>query len=117
MTGFARTMGWSCVAIGSLQLIGGARVEPGVAPEPTTDSHIRFMGPMFIGYGLGWLDAAASGDVGRMRLLAGLMGAGGAGRLVTRATLGRPHWFHDVVLALELATPVITYGLTRRRTT
>jgi hypothetical protein len=52
-----------------------------------------------------------------MRLLAGLMGAGGAGRLVTRATLGRPHWFHDVLLALELATPVITYGLTRRRTT
>lgn len=108
-------MGWSCVAIGGLQLIGGTRIEPGLAPDPTTDSHVRFMGPMFVGYGLGWLDAAGDDDVTRMRMLGGLMAIGGVGRLVTRATLGRPHRFHDALLAIELAAPVVTEALARRQ--
>lgn len=77
--------------------------------DPTVDSHVRFMGPMFIGYGIAWLDAAnrPTPDLRRMRGLAALMAAGGLGRLVTRATLGRPHRFHDVLLVTELATPVV----------
>lgn len=82
----------------------------------TVDSHVRFMGPVFAGYGLSWLDAAASDepDVGKMRVLAGLMALGGVGRLATRLTLGRPHRLHDLLLAVELSAPVVVEALVRR---
>lgn len=32
---------------------------------------------------------------------------GGATRLITRVTLGRPHRFHDVLMTTELAAPVL----------
>ena len=86
--------------------------------DATVDSHVRFMGPVFVGYGLGWLDAAAvlpEPDLNRMRVLAGLMALGGVGRLVTRFTLGRPHRFHDLLLVVEVAAPVVVEVLGRRR--
>lgn len=119
MTGLrilGRVTGWTCIAIGGVQLIGGVRGEPGMTGDATVDSHIRFMGPVFAGYGLGWLDAASARepDLNRMRMLAGLMALGGIGRLVTRATLGRPHRFHDLLLGIELAAPVVVEALGRR---
>lgn len=112
----ARVTGWTCVAIGGIQLVGGVSGEPGMTGDATVDSHVRFMGPVFAGYGWGWLDAAATPelDLDRMRLLAGLMAVGGIGRLVTRATLGRPHRFHDLLLTLELGAPVVVEALGRR---
>ena len=110
-----RVTGWACIAIGGLQLVGGMRGEPGMRGDATVDSHVRFMGPMFMGYGMGWLDASTPpADLDRMRVLAGLMAVGGVGRLVTRATIGRPHRFHDVLLAVELAAPVVVEILGRR---
>jgi hypothetical protein len=108
-------MGYACIAIGGVQLVGGVRGEPGMSGDATVDSHVRFMGPVFAGYGLGWLDASANApDVGRMRVLAAMMALGGVGRLVTRATLGRPHRFHDVLLAIELAAPLLVEAAHRR---
>lgn len=111
-----RVTGWTCMAIGGIQLVGGVSGEPGMSGEATVDSHVRFMGPVFAGYGLGWLDAAASPepDLGRMRILAGLMALGGVGRLATRTTWGRPHRFHDLLLAVELTAPVVVEALGRR---
>lgn len=111
-----RVTGWACIAIGGIQLAGGTRGEPGMAPDATVDSHVRFMGPVFAGYGMAWLDAASADepDLDRMRILAGLMALGGIGRLATRAALGRPHRFHDVLLAVELAAPVVVEALGRR---
>ena len=111
-----RLTGWACIAIGGVQLVGGLRAEPGMTGDATVDSHVRFMGPVFAGYGLAWIDAATVGepDLNRMRLLAGLMALGGVGRLATRATLGRPHRFHDLLLAVELAAPIVTEALGRR---
>ncbi|NYJ00846.1 hypothetical protein HNR19_001544 [Nocardioides thalensis] len=112
-----RVTGWTCIAIGGVQLVGGVRAEPGMtSDDPTVDSHVRFMGAVFAGYGLGWIDAAGSDDpdVGRMRALAGLMAAGGIARLGTRATLGRPHRFHDALLGIELAAPILVEALRRR---
>jgi hypothetical protein len=113
---FGRVTGWTCMAIGGIQLFGGVRWEPGIAGHATVDSHVRFMGPVFAGYGLGWLDATAAPDpdLDRMRVLAGLMALGGVGRLATRATLGRPHRFHDLLLAVELAAPVVVEALAWR---
>lgn len=39
---------------------------------------------------------------------------GGVGRLATRATVGRPHGFHDLLLAVELAAPLVVEALARR---
>ncbi|KLI06701.1 hypothetical protein ACT17_04570 [Mycolicibacterium conceptionense] len=119
MTGLrilGRVTGWTCIAIGGVQLIGGVRGEPGMTADATVDSHVRFMGPVFAGYGLGWLDAASARepDLNRMLMLAGLMALGGIGRIVTRATLGRPHRFHDLLLGIELAAPVVVEALGRR---
>lgn len=113
---FGQATGWACIAIGGIQLVGGMRGEPGMTGDATVDSHVRFMGPVFAGYGLAWLDTAAASepDLDRMRLLAGLMALGGIGRLATRATLGRPHRFHDLLLAVELAAPVGVEALGRR---
>jgi hypothetical protein len=82
---FGRVTGWTCMAIGGIQLFGGVRWEPGIAGHATVDSHVRFMGPVFAGYGLGWLDATAAPDpdLDRMRVLAGLM-AGPRGRRTAR---------------------------------
>ena len=104
------------MAIGAMQVIEGVRVEPGLPADATVDSHVRFMGAVFAGYGLGWLDAAASPepDLDRMRLLAGLMALGGVGRLATRVTLGRPHRFHDLLLLVELAAPAVVELVGRR---
>lgn len=111
-----RVTGWTCIAIGGIQLVGGVRGEPGMAGDATVDSHVRFMGAVFAGYGLGWLDTASARepDLDRMRLLAGLMALGGIGRLATRVTLGRPHRFHDLLLAVELGAPVVVEALGRR---
>ena len=111
-----RLTGWTCIAIGGVQLVGGVRGEPGMAADATVDSHVRFMGSVFAGYGLGWLDAAAAPepDLRRMRVLAWLMAIGGVGRLATRATLGRPHRFHDLLLGVELAAPVVVEVASRR---
>ena len=111
-----RVTGWACIAIGAAQLVGGMRGEPGMTGDATTDSHVRFMGPVFAGYGLSWLDATSTPepDLGRLRVLAGLMALGGVGRLATRATVGRPHRFHDLLLAIELSAPVVVEVLGRR---
>jgi hypothetical protein len=111
-----RVIGWTCIAIGGVQLIGGVRAEPGMSTDATVDSHIRFMGPVFAGYGLGWLDAVSgpTPDFTRLRILASLMALGGVGRLATRATLGRPHRFHDLLLGIELAAPVVVEAIGRR---
>ncbi|PJJ57740.1 uncharacterized protein DUF4345 [Mumia flava] len=110
-----RVAGWSCITIGTVQLVGGVRAEPGMSGDATVDSHLRFMGPIFASYGLGWLAAAEQPqpDLDRMRVLAGLMALGGLGRLATRATLGRPHRFHDLLLAIELAAPVLVEATAR----
>lgn len=111
-----RVVGWTCIGIGGLQFFGGVRAEPGMTADATVDSHVRFMGTVFAGYGLGWLDAASAPepDLNRMRILAGLMALGGVGRLATRATLGRPHRFHDVLLIIELAAPGLVEAFGRR---
>lgn len=104
-----RVGGWGCILTGALQMAGGTRIEPGMRPQPTVDSHVRYMGSTMVGYGLGWLAASRDPepDLGALRTAAGLMALGGASRLITRVTLGRPHRFHDVLMTTELAAPVL----------
>lgn len=103
------------MAIGALQMFGGAGVEPDIDERATVDSHIRFMGSVFIAYGWDWYRASSgTPDLGRMRVLGGAMAAGGLSRLITRATLGAPHRFHDALLVTELGVPALVEVMARR---
>lgn len=115
----ARWTAWGtgafCIGVGAAQMLLGTRAEPGIDAEPTTDSHLRFMGSVFVAYGIQWIRAGAAPepDLWSMRELAAIMAAGGASRLLTRATLGRPHRFHDVLMAGELSAPLVVEALAR----
>ncbi len=105
----AAGLGWSSVLIGGIQLVAGAAAEAGMQDvDATIDSHVRFMGAMFVGYGVSVIAAGRRDDADMVRLLAGLMGVGGASRLLTRVTRGRPHRFHDALMLVEFATPLVT---------
>lgn len=108
MRRYGEVVGAACLVIGGLQLLGGTRVERGMEDEPTVDSHIRFMGGIFLGHGAAWIRAGRQGDATALGMLSAAMAIGGAARLITRARLGRPHRFHDVLLVTELAAPVVT---------
>ncbi|MFC7493622.1 MULTISPECIES: DUF4345 domain-containing protein [unclassified Nocardioides] len=116
LTVLGRITGWTCIGIGAMQIVSGVRFEPGIDGNATVDSHLRFMGAIFAGYGHQWLQASSGdeADLTRMRLLAGCLAVGGAARLGTRVTLGRPHRFHDLLTATELAAPVIVEVVARR---
>ncbi|MFE2143843.1 DUF4345 domain-containing protein [Streptomyces sp. NPDC059456] len=109
-----RLMGWSSVAIGLYHVLLGNAAIPGAGSAGTTvDSWGRFMGAVFVGYGLAWLWAARQRPVPAqaVRWLAGIFLLGGAGRLLSLAVHGRPHWFQLVLAALELGLPPVFFWL------
>jgi hypothetical protein len=112
--------GASCASIGVYHLLGGTASVPGEQDAgPTVDSRERFYGAVFGGYGLAWLRAGRQSppDPAEIRWLAGIFLLGGGGRLLSLARHGRPHWFQDVLTAVELALPPVFFWLTRRTRT
>ncbi|KPI15523.1 Protein of unknown function DUF4345 [Actinobacteria bacterium OV450] len=109
-----RLMGWSSVAIGLYHVLLGNAAIPGAGSAGTTvDSWGRFMGAAFVGYGLAWLWAARQRPVPAqaVRWLAGVFLLGGAGRILSLAVDGRPHWFQLVLAAVELGLPPVFFWL------
>ncbi|MFD5831941.1 DUF4345 domain-containing protein [Lentzea sp. NPDC060358] len=110
----ARLMGWSCVAIGVYQVLLGNAAIPGAGSAgPTVDSWGRFMGAGFVGYGLAWVWAAGQRPVPArvVRWLAGVFLLGGAGRLLSLAVHGWPHWFQIALAVIELGLPPVFFWL------
>jgi spore maturation protein SpmB len=110
----AQVMGFSCVAIGLLHVVGGNAAIPGAESAGTTiDSLGRFFGAIFVGYGLAWLWAARQAPIPAkaVRLLAGIFLLGAAGRLLSLVTEGRPHSFQIVLLVIELVLPPVYFWL------
>jgi hypothetical protein len=112
--------GVSCIAIGAYHFALGTASVPGATDaNATVDSRERFYSAIFAGYGIAWMGAARKSPIRAddVRLLATLLLAGGMGRLLSRLLNGPPHWFQDVLTAVEFAVPAIFFGLlTRRRT-
>ncbi|MET9143947.1 DUF4345 domain-containing protein [Streptomyces sp. NPDC004042] len=109
-----RLMGWACVAIGLYHVALGNAAIPGAGSAgATVDSWGRFMGSSFVGYGLAWLWAARQRPIPAqaVRWLAGVFLLGGAGRLLSLAVDGRPHWFQLVLTVLELGLPPVYFWL------
>ncbi|EYT81427.1 hypothetical protein CF54_19590 [Streptomyces sp. Tu 6176] len=109
-----RLMGWACVAIGLYHVALGNAAIPGAGSAgATVDSWGRFMGSSFVGYGLAWLWAARQRPIPAqaVRWLAGVFLLGGAGRLLSLAVDGRPHWFQLVLTVPELGLPPVFFWL------
>jgi|ERR1700742_2706433 Domain of unknown function (DUF4345) len=106
--------GASSVAIGAYHFALGTSSVPGATDaNATVDSRERFYSAIFAGYGLAWIQAARKSPIraDEVRLLAGVMLAGGAGRLLSLARNGRPHWFQNVLTALEFGFPAMFFAL------
>ncbi|WP_315904231.1 DUF4345 domain-containing protein [Streptomyces sp. ASQP_92] len=107
-------MGIADMAIGAVHLVVGMGSVPGAgSPGPTVDSLMRFFGAIFLGYGLAWIWVARQSPIpSRMvRVLAGIFFLGGASRLLSWASLGRPDGFQIVLMGIELALPPLYFWL------
>jgi hypothetical protein len=106
--------GLSCVAIGIYHFALGTASVPGATDaNATVDSRERFYSTYFAGYGLAWLGAARRSPIRatEIRLLAGLMLVSAVGRVISLVSSGRPHWFQEVLTAVEFVVPAAFFGL------
>jgi len=106
--------GLSCIAIGVYHFALGTASVPGATDaNATVDSRERFYSTYFAGYGFAWLAAARKSPIraGHVRLLAGLMLVSAIGRLISLVHNGRPHWFQEVLTAIEFVVPTVFFGI------
>jgi hypothetical protein len=111
LAGFA---GLSCIVIGIYHFALGTASVPGATDaNATVDSRERFYSAYFAGYGFAWLAAARKSPIraGDVRLLAGLMLVSAVGRLISLVHNGRPHWFQEVLAAIEFVVPAVFFRL------
>lgn len=107
--------GLSCVVIGIYHFALGTASVPGAADaNATVDSRERFYSAYFAGYGAAWLAAARRSPIRavEIRLLAGLMLVSAVGRVISLISHGRPHWFQEVLTAVEFAVPAAFFTMT-----
>lgn len=110
----ARLAGLSCIGIGLYHFALGTASVPGATDaNATVDSRERFYSAFFAGYGLAWLRTARKSPIRAtdVRLLAGLMLLGAFGRLISLVHNGRPHWFQEVLTAIEFVVPAVFFGI------
>jgi len=106
--------GLSCVVIGVYHFALGTASVPGATDaNATVDSRERFYSAYFAGYGLAWLRAARKSPIraGDVRLLSGLMLISAVGRLISLFDRGRPHWFQEVLTAVEFVVPAAFFAI------
>ncbi|MFF2196722.1 DUF4345 domain-containing protein [Streptomyces sp. NPDC058157] len=106
----AWVMGLACTAIGLFHVVAGNLAIPGATDAgPTVDSLGRFLGAVFAGYGAAWLWAVRQDPVPArvVRWLAAVFLLGAAGRLLSLAVHGWPHWFQVVLTVIELVLPPV----------
>jgi hypothetical protein len=106
--------GLSGIAIGAYHFALGTASVPGATDaNATVDSRERLYAVYFAGYGFAWLRAARRSPIraGDVRLLSGVMLLSGVGRLLSLVRNGRPHWFQEVLTAIEFVVPAVFFGI------
>jgi hypothetical protein len=109
--------GAACVLIGLAHLLIGAPSIIGGGPvNATIDSDLRFYAVLFIGFGAGFVWAAADlpNRAATVHVLGGLFLVGGLARLLAVWQTGVPHVFYVAMIPVELVVPVINWALLRR---
>jgi hypothetical protein len=83
---------------------------------PSMDSELRFYAPFFGTYGLMLIHMARSWPRFEffVPVVMGLFFIGGIGRLISHFVVGAPHPFFTLLMAIELALPILTVELWRR---
>jgi hypothetical protein len=112
--------GLSCIVIGIYHFALGVSSVPGATEaNATVDSRERFYSAYFAGYGAAWLAAARKQPIraSEIRLLAGVMLVSAVGRVISLVHNGRPHWFQEVLTAVEFVVPAAFLGMTELRPT
>ncbi|MUL64996.1 hypothetical protein BOO86_11025 [Mycobacterium sp. CBMA 234] len=109
--------GAACMVIGLAHLlIGPASIIGGGPVNATIDSDLRFYAVLFIGFGAGFVWAAA--DLPRrfalVNVLGGLFLLGGLARLLAIWQTGVPHAFYVLMIPVEIVVPVLNWMLLKR---
>jgi hypothetical protein len=107
--------GLSCIVIGIYHFALGVSSVPGATDaNATVDSRERFYSAYFAGYGMAWLAAARKTPIRatEIHLLAGLMLVSAVGRVISLVHNGRPHWFQEVLTAVEFVVPAAFFTMT-----
>ena len=112
-----RVFGAACIAIGIVHLVfGPPSIIAGGLVNATIDSELRFYATLFVGFGGGFIWAAA--DLVRrsalVHVLSGLFPAGGLARLLAIWQSGVPHAFYVLLIVIEIAVPIINWILLAR---
>jgi Domain of unknown function (DUF4345) len=112
-----RFFGAACMAIGIVHLwFGPPSIIAGGPVNASIDSELRFYATLFIGFGGGFVWAAA--DLARrsvvVQVLSGLFLAGGLARLLAIWQTGVPHAFYIVLIVVEIAVPGLNWVLLNR---
>jgi hypothetical protein len=93
--------------------LGVYRGPPSEPWPPSMDSELRFYAALFGAYGLVlvWTARDLTARLSLVPWLAGVFFVGGVGRVISYAQVGAPHPFFLLLMALELATPLVLAGL------
>jgi hypothetical protein len=80
---------------------------------PTADSELRFYAAIWGAYGVVLLQAAANlrARARRVPWLTGIFFLGGVGRALSRLSVGAPHPFFQLLMAIELGLPLLLFLL------
>jgi hypothetical protein len=109
--------GAAAVAIGLGLVFFGPALIPGAGEvSRTVDSELRFYATLFVAYGgvALWCLHHLAAKRRVIMVLAGVLFAGGVGRLCSMLAVGLPHPFFVVMTALELGLPPVMLWLLRR---
>jgi hypothetical protein len=106
--------GAACALIGLAHLfIGPGSIIGGGPVNATIDSDLRFYAVLFIGFGAGFVWAAA--DLARraaaVHVLGGLFLLGGLARMLAIWQTGVPNIFYVLMIPVEIVVPVLNWLL------
>lgn len=107
---FLTVLGAVALVAGALGVLAGADLVPGVErAAPSLDSEMRFFAAWYAAAGVVLLWSVSRVEEAKMvvRVVSAAVFVAGCGRVLSWVTVGKPHGFLVVLMALELALPFV----------
>lgn len=101
------------MAEGVFKIVSGWSGPPSEHWPPTMDSELRFYAALWGAYGILVLRTASrlTQRLHQTPWLAAVCFAGGVGRMLSRVSVGAPHPFFTLLMAIELVLPIVMFLL------